>query len=308
MAPDVRATCPTCGGAVHPIASRCKHCRADLTALRGGHPAATAMLPALLAGAGGSRPPPVGPARPTGAVDAPVARSRWIAITLAVSGLAITLAVAAIAWPHGAVAPVAPASPASMIVAAPRVIAPDAPAAKPQVRPPLAGDLASYTTGLAGTGKLHATIVTTLGTIHCTLFEDTAPMTVANFVGLATGKKPWSNPKTGAVETDRPFYDGLIQGGDPIGTGTGGPGYQFGDEIVPGLKMEPGTLAMANAGPVSNGSQFFITEGAPSWLDGRHTIFGKCSDLEVIRAIARAAQDASNRPLAPIRMTVTISR
>src|SRR3954451_10890210 len=131
------------------------------------------------------------------------------------------------------------------------------------VRPPVAADLAEYTKDIKGSGKLHATIDTSMGTIHCELFGDKAPMTVANFVGLATGKKAWTNPKTGNVEKGKPFFDGLvfhrvipefmIQGGDPLGQGTGGPGYQFNDEISPDLKMQPGTLAMANAGKTPEG-------------------------------------------------------
>ena len=162
------------------------------------------------------------------------------------------------------------------------------------------------------------TIETSLGTFHCELYGDKTPMTVANFVGLATGKKPWMNPKTGSVETQKPFYDDLvfhrviaefmIQGGDPLGRGSGGPGYQFGDETDNGLKMEPGTLAMANAGPSTNGSQFFITETAPDWLNGKHTIFGKCSELEVVKSIARVSQNAQNKPDTPVTMKVIVRK
>ena len=196
---------------------------------------------------------------------------------------------------------------------------PATPAGGDQVRPPVAADLAEYIKELPGSGKkLLATFETSKGTIHCELFPDKAPMTVANFVGLATGKKPWRHPNTNEVVKGKPFFDGLgfhrviaefmIQGGDPLGVGTGGPGYQFGDEFVPDLKMEPGTLAMANSGPATNGSQFFITETAPEWLNGKHTIFGKCKELDVVKAIARVPQDAQNKPDAPITMKVTVRK
>ncbi len=106
--------------------------------------------------------------------------------------------------------------------------------------------------------------------------------------------------------TGKPFYDGLvfhraiaefmIQGGDPLGTGTGGPGYEFEDEVSDAVKFQVGSLAMANAGPGTNGSQFFVTEIAPSWLQGKHTIFGQCSDLDVVKKIARAPQGGGDRP------------
>jgi len=179
-----------------------------------------------------------------------------------------------------------------------------------EVRPPVAADLAEYTKDLAGNGPLTATIETSLGTFHCDLFADKAPMTVANFVGLATGKKAWQNPKTGAAEKGKPFFDGLtfhrviagfmIQGGDPLGVGTGGPGYQFGDEVNNGLVMKPGTLAMANAGPGTNGSQFFITEGAPAHLNNRHTIFGECKEIDLVKKIENVSKDANDKPVTPV--------
>jgi len=197
--------------------------------------------------------------------------------------------------------------------------APTQPPSGDAVRPPVAADLAEYTKDLPGSGnKLLAKFETSMGTITCELFPDKAPMTVANFVGLATGKKPWMNPKTGNVEQQKPFFDGLvfhrvipefmIQGGDPLGRGTGGPGYQFGDEFVPELKMEPGTLAMANAGPATNGSQFFITEIAPEWLNGKHTIFGKCAEVDLVKQIARVPQNSQNKPDTPITMKVVITK
>jgi peptidyl-prolyl cis-trans isomerase A (cyclophilin A) len=200
---------------------------------------------------------------------------------------------------------------------------PPAPAPTGDVRPPVAADLAEYTKDIKGTGPLTATIDTTLGTFHCELFPDKAPMTVANFVGLATGKKPWMNPKTNQVEKGKPFYNGLIfhrviqkfmiQGGDPTGTGTGDPGYKFDDEIAPDLSMKEGTLAMANAGSRgghgTNGSQFFITEIAPTWLNGKHTIFGQCKEVDLVKKITAVDKGPQDRPKTDIVMTkVTISK
>jgi peptidyl-prolyl cis-trans isomerase A (cyclophilin A) len=181
------------------------------------------------------------------------------------------------------------------------------------VRAPTAADLAEYTKDIAGSGPLSSTIETSMGAFHCELFGDKAPMTVANFVGLASGKKAWQNPKTGAVESGKPFYDGLtfhrvipgfmIQGGDPLGVGSGGPGYQFGDEVNNGLQMKAGTLAMANAGPSTNGSQFFITEGAPDWLNNRHTIFGQCKEVDLVKKITGVPRGPGDRPNDPVTIT-----
>lgn len=186
------------------------------------------------------------------------------------------------------------------------------------VSPPSVDDLAKYTKGIGGTGDLIATIKTPLGTIKCKLLTETAPMTVANFVGLATGKKPWLDPKTNKVRKNKRFYDGLtfhrvipdfmIQGGDPMGSGVGGPGYTFGDETSLAVKMGPGVLAMANSGPSTNGSQFFITEGSPSYLDGKHTIFGTCTPMPVIGKIARVKTSSNDAPASPVTMKVTIRR
>jgi peptidyl-prolyl cis-trans isomerase A (cyclophilin A) len=194
-----------------------------------------------------------------------------------------------------------------------------APAGGDTVRPPTADDLAAYTKDVSGSGPLTAAIETSQGTFHCELFADKAPMTVANFVGLATGKKPWANPKTGSTETAKPFFDGLtfhrvipgfmIQGGDPLGEGVGGPGYQFGDEVNNGLAMKPGTLAMANAGPSTNGSQFFITEGSPSYLNNKHTIFGQCKEVDLVKKIEGVPRGPNDRPNEPVTITkVTISK
>jgi peptidyl-prolyl cis-trans isomerase A (cyclophilin A) len=194
-----------------------------------------------------------------------------------------------------------------------------APPSDDGVRAPVAADLAAYTKDLTGNGPLSATIDTSLGAFHCELFADKSPMTVANFVGLATGKKAWTNPKTGSIEKGKPFYDGLtfhrviprfmIQGGDPLGVGSGGPGYQFADEVDNGLTMKPGTLAMANAGPRTNGSQFFITEIAPNWLNGKHTIFGQCKEVDLVKQISAVAKGPGDRPTTPVTINkITFSK
>ena len=153
----------------------------------------------------------------------------------------------------------------------------------------------------------YATLVTTKGTIKVRLLPDHAPKTVDNFVGLATGTKEWKDPRDGKKKTE-PMYDGtvfhrvipefMIQGGDPTGTGTGGPGYEFEDEVAggPGFS-KPGYLAMANAGPGTNGSQFFITEAPTTWLTGKHTIFGEVIEgMEVVNEIARVPRDKRDKP------------
>ncbi|HEX5063158.1 MAG TPA: peptidylprolyl isomerase [Kofleriaceae bacterium] len=186
------------------------------------------------------------------------------------------------------------------------------------VRPPVAADLAEYTKDIPGTGtKLMAKIETSMGTFNCELYGDKAPMTVANFVGLATGKKPWLSPS--GMQKDKPFFDGLtfhrvipgfmIQGGDPRGDGTGGPGYKFNDEIWQGQHIEPGVLAMANAGvrggEGTNGSQFFIMEGARPDLDTHHTVFGKCKELDLVKKIENvpSTDDKPNTPVTINKIT-----
>ena len=146
---------------------------------------------------------------------------------------------------------------------------------------------------------LYATFVTSLGNIVCKLHEKEAPLTVENFIGLASGTKEYVNSKTGEKETGK-FYDGLIfhrvipnfmiQGGCPLGTGTGNPGYKFGDEFSPNLKHDkPGILSMANSGPNTNGSQFFITVVPTPWLDNKHTIFGEVVEgMDVAEKIVNA--------------------
>lgn len=163
-----------------------------------------------------------------------------------------------------------------------------------------------------GDGELHATLTTSMGDIEVKLFADRAPRTVANFVALATGQVEWTNPK--GKKTSEPLYPGtvihrvipdfMIQMGDPQGDGRGGPGYRFGDEIDPGLKHDkPGMLSMANAGPNTNGSQFFVTEVATPWLDGKHAVFGEVvGGLDVVKQIARVARDGMDRPRQPVTL------
>jgi peptidyl-prolyl cis-trans isomerase A (cyclophilin A) len=157
----------------------------------------------------------------------------------------------------------------------------------------------------------YAVFETSLGEITCELFPDKAPKTVANFIGLATGTKEFVDAKT-RQPAKRPFYDGLIfhraipdfmiQGGCPQGTGMGGPGYRFEDEVVKGLGFDrPGKLAMANAGPNTNGSQFFITVAATTWLNGKHTIFGEVvKGQEVVEKISAVPRDPHDRPQTPV--------
>ena len=154
-----------------------------------------------------------------------------------------------------------------------------------------------------------ATIETTAGNITCTLFPDKAPLAVANFIGLATGTKEWKDPKTGKMMKGVPLYNGtifhrvipnfMIQGGDPMGNGQGDPGYTFKDETSPDLTFDqPGRLAMANSGPNTNGSQFFITEVPTPHLNGHYSLFGQCQDIDVVKKIARLATDPRNdRPV-----------
>ena len=152
---------------------------------------------------------------------------------------------------------------------------------------------------------------TTAGNITCTLFPGQAPLTVANIIGLATGTKEWKDPKTGKMVKGVPLYNGtifhrvipnfMIQGGDPVGNGSGDPGYSFKDEFSPSLKFDqPGRLAMANSGPNTNGSQFFITEVPYPSLNGHYNLFGQCKDVDVVKKIARMARDSrTDRPYDP---------
>ncbi|WP_413289632.1 peptidylprolyl isomerase [Bdellovibrio sp. HCB337] len=153
---------------------------------------------------------------------------------------------------------------------------------------------------------------TNKGTFKVKFFTDKAPKTVETFVGLADGTKEWTDPKSGN-KVKKPFYDGLkfhrvipnfmIQGGDPLGTGTGGPGFRFEDEFPAGAPKhdKPGILSMANAGPNTNGSQFFVTVAATPWLDGRHTVFGEVIEgMDVIYDISKAPTGPMDRPVEDI--------
>ena len=153
-----------------------------------------------------------------------------------------------------------------------------------------------------------ATVVTNRGSFTVKLMPEHAPTTVANFIDLATGKREWRDARDGQRKSE-PLYDGtvfhrvipdfMIQGGDPEGTGMGGPGYRFEDEVPPGGPKfdKPGLLAMANAGPNTNGSQFFVTVAATPWLTGKHTIFGEVTDgMDVVNAISTTETGAQDRP------------
>jgi peptidyl-prolyl cis-trans isomerase A (cyclophilin A) len=160
-----------------------------------------------------------------------------------------------------------------------------------------------------------AIIDTTAGKMHCTLFPKEAPIGVANFIGLAEGTKDWTNPVTHTKKHGVPLYDGtifhrvipdfMIQGGDPAGNGSGDPGYAFKNETSPLLKFDrPGRLAYANAGPGTNGSQFFITEVPYPSLNGGYTIFGQCdaASVALVKQIARMGRDANDRPYRPVKI------
>ncbi len=161
-----------------------------------------------------------------------------------------------------------------------------------------------------------AVIDTTMGRLTCQFFQKEAPITVANFIGLATGTKPFTDPLTGQPMTNTRFYDGtpfhrvianfMIQGGDRAGTGRGDPGFYLPDEFAPGLRFDrEGRLAMANAGPGTGGSQFFITEAPTPELNGKHTIFGQCDThaVVVVQTIARVEKDGQDKPLTPVTIT-----
>jgi peptidyl-prolyl cis-trans isomerase A (cyclophilin A) len=160
-----------------------------------------------------------------------------------------------------------------------------------------------------GKGKdMIAVFETNKGTFKVKLFNEKAPKTVETFVGLADGTREWTDPKSGN-KVKKPFYDGLkfhrvipnfmIQGGDPLGTGTGGPGFRFEDEFPAGAPKhdKPGILSMANAGPNTNGSQFFVTVAATPWLDGKHTVFGEVIEgMDVVTNISKVKTGAMDRP------------
>jgi peptidyl-prolyl cis-trans isomerase A (cyclophilin A) len=167
---------------------------------------------------------------------------------------------------------------------------------------------------------VYAHFETTLGNFTAELFESQVPKTVGVFAGLAEGSLEWTHPKSGE-RSKKPFYDGIIfhrvidgfmiQGGDPLGQGYGGPGFQFADEFHPDLKHDrAGILSMANAGPNTNGSQFFVTLGPTPHLDRRHSVFGAVTDgLDVVEKIGKTATDRSDRPTTPVVITkLTIER
>jgi peptidyl-prolyl cis-trans isomerase A (cyclophilin A) len=187
-----------------------------------------------------------------------------------------------------------------------RQTSPDAPAPAAQTATP-AQPASPQATGPT------AVFDTSMGRMVCRLFSKEAPNTVANFIGLATGTRDWTNPKTHQVMHGKPLYDGtifhrvipgfMIQGGDPLGTGEGDPGYTFNDEINPNLNFDvAGRLAMANSGPNTNGSQFFITVAATPWLNQHYTIFGQCDDSSVwvAKSITDVNRDSNNKPLEPV--------
>lgn len=176
--------------------------------------------------------------------------------------------------------------------------------------------LTMLTSAFAASGAQPTAIIdTTAGKLTCTLFPDKAPIAVANFIGLSEGTKDWISPVTHQKKHGVPLYDGtifhrvipnfMIQGGDPLGTGTGDPGYQFKNETSPDLKFDrPGRLAYANAGPDTNGSQFFITEVPYPSLNGGYTIFGQCDDasVQIVKQIARMGRDSNDRPYRPVKI------
>jgi peptidyl-prolyl cis-trans isomerase A (cyclophilin A) len=161
---------------------------------------------------------------------------------------------------------------------------------------------------------VEATLNTTRGDVAVELYDERAPRTVENFIGLATGEREWEDPETGGTVADEPLYDDvpfhrviegfMVQTGDPTGTGRGGPGYTFDDEFHDELTHDgPGVLSMANHGPDTNGSQFFITLEATPHLDGQHAVFGRVTDgMDVVREIGAADTDADDRPTEQIRL------
>jgi peptidyl-prolyl cis-trans isomerase A (cyclophilin A) len=209
-----------------------------------------------------------------------------------------------------------PAAEADKPAAAPETPAP--PAEKPPA-PPAAADSSKPSAAKHGPG-VYAHLTTNHGTMIARLFDKEVPRTVENFVGLAEGKKQWRNPRTNSM-VRRPYYNNLtfhriipgfmIQGGDPEGTGMGGPGYRFDDEFHPKLRhSKAGILSMANAGPNTNGGQFFITLGPTPHLDNRHSVFGEVVDgLDVVRRIGKVPTGRGDRPVNDVRIqSVTIER
>jgi len=194
--------------------------------------------------------------------------------------------------------PVTPATPATQTTSATQDL-PDSPGMQSHLSPQPTGPT--------------AILDTSMGRITCKLYSKEAPETVANFIGLAEGTKDWTDPKTKQKMHGKPLYDGttfhrvipefMVQGGDPMGDGTGDPGYFFKDEFDPDLNFDvPGRLAMANSGPNTNGSQFFVTEVPTEHLNQKHTIFGQCDDhsVVVVQSIARVQRDDQDKPVDPV--------
>jgi peptidyl-prolyl cis-trans isomerase A (cyclophilin A) len=181
-------------------------------------------------------------------------------------------------------------------------------------RPPAAEALARYTAHLGSEGVLVATLHTSAGEVRCRLFDEKTPVAVANFVGLALGKKAWVDPASGTPVIGRRLYHDLpfhrvipgfiVQTGDPSGTGRGGPGYHLPDETREDLRHDaPGTLSMVNlVGPDTAGSQFFITLRAAPALDGQHTVFGHCAELGVLERLAASSEGETSATLEAIRV------
>lgn len=216
-------------------------------------------------------------------------------MTLRFLALAVALGTQALAQTPQATPPSQTPAPASSQVL------PDAPSTTSNAKPPV-----------VPTGPT-AVIDTSMGRLTCKLYDAQAPVTVANFIGLAEGTRDWTDPATLKKEHGTPFYNGttfhrvipsfMIQGGDKAGNGTGDPGYFFKDEFDPSLTFdEPGRLAMANSGPNTNGSQFFITEVPVEQLNGKHTIFGQCDAHSVllVASIARVSRNADDKPVTPV--------
>jgi peptidyl-prolyl cis-trans isomerase A (cyclophilin A) len=185
-----------------------------------------------------------------------------------------------------------------------------APAKKPAATTPAAAKPAATTSA-----QPTAVIETSAGKLTCTLFPDVAPIGIANFIGLAQGTKDWTSPVSHAKKHGVPLYDGtifhrvipnfMIQGGDPAGTGSGEIGFEFKNETSPTLKFDrPGRLAYANAGPGTNGSQFFITEVPYPSLNGGYTLFGQCDEpsIALVKQITHMGRDANDRPYRPVKI------
>ena len=247
--------------------------------------------------------------------------TRWLLSTLVAAALMTTPAGAQTASPAKP-APAKPATPATKPAAPTQKPAPTTqkPAATPAAPAAAAGGTASTSAAKHGPG-VYAHITTNHGLMVARLFQKEVPMTVENFIGLAEGKKQWRNPRTNTM-VRRPYYTNLtfhriipgfmIQGGDPEGTGSGGPGFSFADEFNPKLRHnKAGILSMANRGPNTNGGQFFITLAPTPHLDNRHSVFGEIVDgMDVLMAIGKVpTMKANNRPVKPVVIkTVRIER